>query len=109
MTKVLLFVLALLTAGTVLASRASNPDGSVSLTIKLGSSAAESAAAINALAAYHGYQAVVGGVANPETKPAFVDRILREQVLVWIKAGRAAAAAQAARDTQDALPLPGVQ
>jgi hypothetical protein len=91
------------------AGRITNPDGSSSLTVKLGNSAQDSLAAVNALAAYFGYQATVNGSPNPETKAQFVDRAVRENVLAWVKEGRAAAAARAARETEEAKPLPEVQ
>jgi hypothetical protein len=106
----LLLVLGLaLVASDGSAGRISNPDGSSSLTIKLGQNAQETNAAVQALASYFGYQPAINGVANPETRAQFVDRAVREHVIAWVKEGRAAAAAQAARQTEDVKPLPEVQ
>jgi hypothetical protein len=108
-------VLLLLVLGLALAvsdgsaGRITNPDGSSSLTIKLGQTAQETTAAVQALSFYFGYQATVNGAANPETRAQFVDRAIREHVVAWVKEGRAAAAAQAARLTEDAKPLLDVQ
>jgi hypothetical protein len=105
----LLVVVLALAASEVPAGRITNPDGSSSLTVKLGQSAPESAAAIQALAFYFGYQPTINGAPNPETRLQFVDRANREHVLAWVKEGRAAAAAQTARQGEDAKPLPEVQ
>jgi hypothetical protein len=89
--------------------RVNNPDGSITLGVKLGASAQESTAAVMYLASYFGWLATVNGQPNPETRAQFVDRALREQVHAWAKEGRASAAAKVARDSEDAKPLPEVQ
>jgi hypothetical protein len=105
----LLVLVVAMAASEAPAGRVTNPDGSSSLTIKLGQSAQETTAAVQALAFYFGYQTTVNGSPNPETRAQFVDRAVREHVVAWVKEGRAAAAAQTARQGEDAKPLLEVQ
>lgn len=60
-------------------------------------------------AAYHGYQALIEGKANPESQGAFIKRKLGEFIKESVKAYRATQAAQTARITSvsdtDAITL----
>lgn len=108
---VVIFVLLLLTIPILApATVTSNGDGSSTLHVKLGGSAADTLIAVNGICSYFGYQATLpGGSANPESKATFAERVVREQVLLWVREGRGAAAANTARDAANGQVLPALQ
>lgn len=59
---------------------------------------AAGARVVDAFTATYGYQATIDGAPNPETKAAFVTRILREHVKGVVLAHEATVAATAARE-----------
>lgn len=87
----------------------SNGDGSSTLHVKLGGSAADTLTAVNGICSYFGYQSTINGSPNPESKAVFAERVVREQVLIWVREGRASSAANTARDTANGQALPALQ